>query len=83
MQTVYDWVTIAIFAGLIVMFLQRSVSHAHVEGKDPIWLYLPPAVGLAVANYVGNGGYGLIAWLIIAAVCAFILLVLKPLAPTR
>lgn len=83
MQTVYDWVTIAIFAGLIVMFLQRSVGSGEVDDKDPIWLYLPPSVGLAVANYVGNDGYDLVAWLLIMGVCAFIMLVLKPIPLTR
>ena len=26
METVYDWVTVAIFAGLVVLFMQRSMS---------------------------------------------------------
>ena len=40
MSTIYDWVTIGIFAGLIVLFLQRSTD----EGPevDSIWHYLPP-----------------------------------------
>lgn len=83
METVYDWVTIALFAGLIVIFLQRSVGHEEVEDKDSIWLYMPPSVGLAAANYVGNEGYGLVAWLMIAGVCIFIQLVIKPFRMTR
>lgn len=78
MQTVYDWVTIAIFAGLIVIFLQRSVGLQEGEEGDSVWQYLPAAVGLAVANYFGNEGYGLVAWLIIVAAIAYIQLVIKP-----
>ena len=35
MQTIYDWVTVAIFAGLIVIFLQRSVGDFRAAGLDP------------------------------------------------
>ena len=88
MQTVYDWVTIALFAGLIVLFLQRSVGHKSsatepVEYHDSILHYLAPSVGLAVANYFGNEGYALPAWLLIAAVCVYIYLVIKPFAAIR
>ena len=55
METPYDWITIAIFAGLIVIFLQRSVGDA--EPQDSILSYLPPAIGCAVSNYLGNKGY--------------------------
>ena len=87
MQTVYDWVTIALFAGLIVLFLQRSVGSKHdtevVEHNDTIFHYLAPSVGLAVANYLGNEGYALPAWLLIAGVCVYIYLVLKPFPAKR
>lgn len=52
METVYDWVTVAIFAGLIVLFLQRSSGEG--EPQDSIWQYLAASIGCAVANYVGN-----------------------------
>ncbi|WP_404709957.1 XrtV sorting system accessory protein [Sphingomonas sp. MMS24-J13] len=52
METVYDWVTVAIFAGLIVLFLQRSSAEG--EPQDSIWQYLAASVGCAVANYLGN-----------------------------
>ena len=54
MQTVYDWLTIAIFAGLIVLFLQRSQGYA----RDSMWQYLIAAVGCAVANQFGNAAEG-------------------------
>ncbi len=50
METVYDWVTVAIFAGLVVLFLQRSVGTEH----DSMWPYFAAAVGCMVINQVGN-----------------------------
>lgn len=78
-ETIYDWVTVGIFAGLIVLFLQRSTGSEPAE--DTIWHYMPPAAGCAVANYAGNEGQDLLAIAIIAAVLVYIAMVLKPLAP--
>jgi hypothetical protein len=50
METVYDWVTVAIFAGLIVLFLQRSVGPV----RDQMWPYFAASVACAVINQVGN-----------------------------
>jgi hypothetical protein len=80
METPYDWLTVAIFAGLIVVFLQRSVGDD--EPVDSIWSYLPPSIGCAVANQLGNKGYDLAAIVGIAAVIAYIILIIKPF-PTR
>ena len=60
MQTIYDWVTVAIFGALIVLFLHRST--AQEEPKDNIYQYLPACIGCALANYVGNEGYGAAAF---------------------
>ena len=76
METVYDWITVAIFGGLVVLFLHRSVQPG--EPQDTILHYLPPAVGCAVANYVGNKGEGLISFLIVLVVLVYVLFVLKP-----
>lgn len=76
METVYDWVTLAIFAGLVVLFLQRSVSDEH---KDSMLAYLAGAAICAVANYFGNGGYHLLAVALIVANLVFIFVVLKPI----
>ncbi|WP_083800397.1 XrtV sorting system accessory protein [Erythrobacter sp. SD-21] len=76
METVFDWVTILLFAGLITLFLQRSSMD---EPPDTIWHYLPPAVGCALANYVGNEGYDLAAVAILIAVVAYVVRVLRPL----
>ena len=77
METVYDWVTLSIFAGLIVLFLQRSVSDR--EEKDaPLLYYLGGGVGCAAANYFGNEGQHVIAIAILVATVAFIVYFLKP-----
>jgi len=87
-ETVYDWLTVMIFAGLIVLFLQRSTGGD--EPRDSIWQYLAASVGCAVANYVGNDKEGaisslisdtgrhLVAVTIIMLVLAYIWYVLKP-----
>jgi ABC-type Mn2+/Zn2+ transport system permease subunit len=77
MTTIYDWLSLAIFAGLIVLFLQRSTS----EGSDTdvsLLYYLGAGVGCAVANYLGNSGQDIIAVLLLVATVAFIFYFLKP-----
>ena len=77
MDTIYDWVSLAIFAGLVVLFLQRSTSEHN--GKDASLLYyLGAGVGCAAANYFGNHGENVIAILLIAATIATIVVFLKP-----
>lgn len=80
MQTVYDWLTLAIFAGLIILFLQRSSAD---EPKDKIYEYIPAGVGCALANYLGNHGQNVLAVLVIVAIAAYVWLVLKPQADLR
>lgn len=50
METPYDWVTVGIFAGLIVLFLQRSTGPV----RDQMWPYLVASVFCAGLNQVGN-----------------------------
>jgi uncharacterized membrane protein YjjP (DUF1212 family) len=76
MQSVWDWASLAVFAGLAVLYLQRSVDET--GAKDRIVDYLPPAIGCAIANYLGNHGYGLVAILLLAAAVAHIVFILKP-----
>ena len=88
METAYDWITMALFAGLILIFLQRSTGDG--EPSDSIWHYLPPAAGCAIANYIGNdkegsiaamigeSGHHIAAAAIIVGVLAYIYYVLRP-----
>ena len=75
MKTVFDWITVALFAGLIVLFLQRSTSEVQV---DRIIDYLPPALGCALANYLGNNGHPVLAVLVILTIPVYVWMVLKP-----
>jgi hypothetical protein len=77
MDTVYDWVTLTIFAGLIVLFLQRATSD-HAEKDVSLLYYLIAGVGCAVANYLGNHEQGVLAWLLLGATAGFIVYFLKP-----
>ena len=83
METVYDWITVAVFGGLVVLFLHRSMAEG--EPQDTIYHYLPPAIGCAVANWIGNdhenlfnGFGGPLSAVIVVVVLAYIVLVLKP-----
>jgi|SRR5678815_1558687 uncharacterized membrane protein YjjP (DUF1212 family) len=77
METVYDWVSLAIFAGLIVLFLQRSTGE-RAEKDASLLYYLGAGVGCAVANYFGNHGQHIVAIAILVATVAFIIYFLKP-----
>lgn len=76
MKTPFDWITIAIFAGLIVLLMQRSTGDG--PPRDALWQYLVAALGCAATNYLGNHG---LIWPAIGALLAtivFIQYVLKP-----
>ncbi len=83
METIYDWVSIAIFAGLVVLFMQRSTLP---NPRDSLWQYMGAAVGCAVANWFGNqavAGNGILYHVAAIAVTlgtlAYIAIVLRPL----
>lgn len=78
METPYDWITVGIFAGLIVLFMQRSTSESSDDVDDPLWMYLAAGVGCAVANYIGNEGQHVLAIIAIVATLAFVYHFLKP-----
>jgi hypothetical protein len=82
METIYDWVSLAIFAGLIVLFLQRSTSE-NADKDVSLLYYLAAGVGCAVGNYFGNHGQTVIAVALLVATVAFIFYFLKPFKLTR
>ena len=55
MSTIHDWVTVALFAGLIGLFLQRSVGDE--TEHDAFCPYIVAAIGCALVNWLGNHGY--------------------------
>lgn len=58
-----------------MLFLQRSSED---QPRDKIAHYIPPAVGCAVSNFLGNEGYTIPAVGLLVAVMAYIQFVLKP-----
>lgn len=82
METIYDWVTLGIFAGLVVLFLQRSVGD-EAKQNDSLLLYLVAGVGCAVVNYFGNEGQHLVAIVLLALTLGFIAKFLKPFSSSQ
>ena len=78
METFWDWITVFAFAGLLTLLMQRSSED---EPRDKLWQDIPPAVGCAVANYVGNEGYDIVAAIILGSVIGYIFIVLKVKLP--
>lgn len=75
METIFDWLALAAFAGLVVLFLQRSMED---EPVDKLYHYAPPAIGCAAANWLGNNGYGLIAVAVLVLCAVYVIKVLRP-----
>jgi len=78
METVYDWVTIGLFAALVVLFLQRSMADEGTDHNDNILLYLVAGAGCGAVNFLGNRGMNIPAVLLLACTVAFALYFLKP-----
>ncbi len=74
METFWDWITVIAFGGLIVLMLNRSMQE---EPVDHLAEYLVPAVGCAVANYIGNNHSDLFAGIALGLVAAYVYKVLK------
>jgi len=83
MGTIYDYLTMAIFAGLIVLYLKRSADGHDQPEHDQIWQYFVAAVGCATANFAGNHGYALIAVGLMVATLMFIVYILQPFPPQK
>jgi hypothetical protein len=82
METPYDWITVTIFAGLIVLFMQRSTSESD-NVDDPLWMYLAAGAGCAIANYLGNEQMHVPAVGAVAVTLAFIFHFLKPFSSSK
>ena len=76
----FDFLTIGLFAGLIVLFLNRSLDD-QVHANDDMWRYLAAAVCCAAVNYVGNEVSLALGAVLACATVAFILVALRPFAP--
>lgn len=78
METIWDWMTVFAFAGLVTLMLQRSSDEVP---RDRLIQYLPAAGGCAVINYLGNEGMVLGAVVLSVATLAYVFMVLKPNLP--
>lgn len=75
MQTLFDWLTVAAFSALAVLYLERSMRPV---ARDHWWQYVPPALACAGANWLGNHGHEFIAAAVLAVGIGYVLVVLKP-----
>ena len=65
MQTVFDWVTVAIFMAAAGTFFYRSQRE-----WPPLYKYLAISIGCAIANQLGNLGFAVPALVMIGALIA-------------
>ena len=69
METVFDFITVAIFIAIVGMFIQFSRKE-----DQNISAYIWPSIGCALGNYFGNEGFDLAAWIIIGGTVAYVFL---------
>lgn len=79
METVYDWVSVIIFAGLIVLFVHRATSDDDdEEAEQSVVPYLIGGIGCAIGNYLGNEGYAAFAVLVLGVTILYTVYYLRP-----
>ena len=78
METIWDWMTVFAFAGLVTLMLNRSSEEVP---RDNLLQYLPAVGGCAFINYLGNEGMVLFAILSSIVTLAYVVMVLKPQMP--
>ena len=76
MKTIYDLISVALFALLAILYLQRSASEE--PDQIPLWRYAVAAMGCASADYLGNNGYPVGSTIIFVITIGFSLIMLKP-----
>ena len=76
MKSIYDVVSLIIFAGVALLFLQRSAA----SGPDPVplWRYAVAAAGCAAGDVLGNDDQTLAAIAVLIATAVFGVFMLKP-----
>jgi len=80
MDTVFDFISVGLFAGLAILFLQRSASEEH--DPIPMWRYGIAAVMCAGGNWAGNHDYPVVGGIILALTAVYSVLVLKMFGKT-
>ncbi|MFZ5667771.1 MAG: XrtV sorting system accessory protein [Pseudomonadota bacterium] len=76
MVTLWDWLTVSIFIGLAITYLNRSIGE--VVPSDRIVHYIAPAALLALANCLGNDGREYLATVAVMCATGIFLYLIKP-----
>jgi hypothetical protein len=76
MNSIYDWVSMLLFGGIVVLFLQRSMSTS--RSSDKIYHYIPPALGCAAGNYLGNNDHRTAGAAVLILVVGYLIFYMKP-----
>jgi hypothetical protein len=75
MNTIYDWVTVALFAALLIMVVRGAAAGMSAAR---LLQYLGAAIGCALINWLGNNGYHVAAIACGAFVLLYTWVVLRP-----
>ncbi|ODP36500.1 XrtV sorting system accessory protein [Sphingomonas turrisvirgatae] len=78
MNTAFDWLSVALFSAVALLFLIRS---AQPELRDRMIAYLPPALGCLIANQLGNHGHEIWGGVLLVLTIGYVALVLRPRFP--
>jgi hypothetical protein len=65
-DSIFDWLTVLLFIALVVIFFKQGDQRAITVGK-----FFGAGVALAAADQLGNRGYMIEGWLVIAATVIF------------
>ena len=76
MKSIYDIVSMIMFAGVALLFLQRSA--ASEPDPAPLWRYGVAAAGCAAGDVLGNNDQAIVAVAVLIATGVFSILMLKP-----
>jgi len=76
MKNIYDLISIIAFAGLAILYLQRSASPS--PDTVALWKYAVAAVGCALADYFGDHGMVIASIVTFIALALFAFAMLKP-----
>lgn len=67
MDTIFDFVSVAIFVVIVGMFL-----HFSKYAEQKLFPYMAAAFGCAIANFFGNEGWPFVAWMLLLGVVVYI-----------
>ena len=76
MKTPFDLLSLILFAGLAILYLQRSADER--PDSTPLWRYAVVAAGCAASDVAGNHDLPWVGYAGLAATAIAALLMLKP-----